>query len=145
MNIERGERYEDLYGLPYVLDPPDRLRYFDRRGNGRRRRASPEFLLVVRVPTVGAYDEQVRRIIAFVWSHLPQEWKDSSKLQLRFSFHPDHPGLEYSEEDNAKVLRYSTNTGSREDPEFVLAESEIAARTYDFHGSTQLYVQGLQS
>ena len=102
------------------------------------------FLLVFRVPTVGTYEEQVQRIIAFAWTRLPQEWKDSSKLQLRFSYHRHNPRLEWSEEGNNEVLMYSANIGSQATPEFIFAESEIANRTYDFHESTQKCAEGFQ-
>ena len=80
--MDRPERLPNLYGLPWQLNPPDRLRYFQRQGVGPRRRRSPEFLLVFRVPTVGTYEQQVFRIINSAWTLLPQGWKDSSKLQL---------------------------------------------------------------
>ena len=142
--MDRPERLPNLYGLPWQLDPPDRLRYFQRQGVGFRRRRSPEFLLSFRVPAVGAYEHQVLRIINYAWTLLPQEWKGSSKLQLRFSYHRGNPKLEYSEEAGNEVIRYSTNVGSQANPEFIFAESEIANRTYDFHESTQKYSQGFQ-
>ena len=80
-------REQNLYALPWQLAEPDRLRYFQRDGAGRRHRAHPVFLLVFRVPTVGTYESQVSRIAALAWTLLPQEWQNSSKLQLRFSYH----------------------------------------------------------
>ena len=131
-------RERNLYALPWQLAEPDRLRYFQRDGAGRRHRAHPEFLLVFRVPTVGTYESQVSRIAALAWTLLPLEWQNSSKLQLRFSYHRQNPRLELDAGDEL-VIFSSNNIGSDQNPEFVFSASEIANRTYDFHESTQKY------
>ena len=104
-----AQRVPDLFGLPWELPKPERLRYYERDGPAREGRGSPEFLMVVRVPTVRPYADQVQRISRFVWSRLPQAWRDNSKLRLRFSFHPQNPALNYNTEENAMVLEYNKN------------------------------------
>ena len=126
---------QDLYGLPWGLPNPERLRLFIRR-------SSAEFWMVVRVPIVGTYEEQVGRIYRFVWSRLPQQWRQSSKLQLRFGFHKQNPALYFDPDENAKVLQYSKNIGSEGNPRFVTVKKELANTTYDYHESTQKHMLG---
>ena len=113
-------RVPDLFALLCGITQSP-LRYIFRTHGTRTHlvNENAEALFIYRIPPANErervlpYGAVVQQIIRHVWSHLPCEWADTSKLQIRYSFHPDNPRFKKEMNPNTgeqeTFLDYSRN------------------------------------
>ena len=123
-----SEASGDLTGLPYAIaERPLRYSTAVPGPASRSQRGQAQSLTVWRVPPLtynartrtwgGApYGARLRPIVSEMWRLLGQEWKNGSKLLLRYGFHPKNPNLQQHEDDGNPVMKYKHNAGTRAAP-----------------------------
>ena len=129
---------DEFMALPWGRGGSTTLEFTHNTESTRSRRTHAESLWIYRIPHVGAYSAQIYRIINDCWERLPELWKQGCWVQLRFSFLKDNPRFTQPGNPNYRgqgnpTITYTVNEGPFEEPEYVMKQLDLAAKSCNNH------------